>query len=377
MRILHVLASDSLRGAEIFASDLVRRMARSGIAQRVAVLHPVQSARVAFECEVDLLARPSDEHSAARLEARAAAALRRLVKDFEPGVIQVHGGGPLKCAVLGAAGTGVNIVYRRIGSGDGRTIGALRRRLHGRLMSVAARIVVMSDHGRRELIDSFGIAPDRIVSIPNAVDPDRLAPRRTSAEVRNELGIDADARVMLSIGAFTWEKDPLGQIELARRVFDVVPTARFVMAGRGPLWREAEERIRSQGLTGRVLLPGATADVADLLGAADALLLASRTEGMPGVAIEAGMSGVPVAGYALSGLPEVLVDGETGILAEPGDESAVAAAMVSLLTDEALRLRMGRLARDRCLSRFHIADAARNYLRLYDGLVPARARIGT
>ena len=81
------------------------------------------------------------------------------------------------------------------------------------------------------------------------------------------------------------------------------------------------------------MLLGARDDVPDLLAASDVLLLASRTEGMPACVIEAGIAGVPVAGYALSGVPEAVVSGETGLLVPPGDRDALVEAVDTLIGD--------------------------------------------
>jgi len=101
------------------------------------------------------------------------------------------------------------------------------------------------------------------------------------------------------------------------------------------------------------------------------VLLASRTEGMPAVAIEAGISGTPLVGYGLRGIPEVVVDGETGSLVRPGDQPLLASALGRLLDDESARVRMGRSAREWCGERFDIRSVAPKYLRVYEEVATA------
>jgi glycosyltransferase involved in cell wall biosynthesis len=121
---------------------------------------------------------------------------------------------------------------------------------------------------------------------------------------------------------------------------------------------------------------GTRSDVPDILGAADVLLLASKSEGMPAVAIEAGIAATPVAAYALSGVPEVVVDGATGTLACPGDSHELAASVIRLLDDKDLRDRMSSAARDRCTTQFDIKHVAVRYFDLYRRLLGATSLIG-
>ena len=129
------------------------------------------------------------------------------------------------------------------------------------------------------------------------------------------------------------------------------------------------EEIRGRGLEDRVRLLGVREDVGDLLAASDVLLLSSRIEGLPGCIVEAGMLGVPAAAFAVAGVPEVVSEGETGLLAEPGDVDGLAEHLRTLIDDGALRERLGGAARDLCHSRFEIGRIAPQYLDAYGDLI--------
>jgi glycosyltransferase involved in cell wall biosynthesis len=115
------------------------------------------------------------------------------------------------------------------------------------------------------------------------------------------------------------------------------------------------------------MLLGNRPDVSDLMAAADVLVLASRTEGMPGVLIEAGLMGLPVVAYAIAGVPEVVIDDRTGRLVTAGDEAALTSVALEVLADPALRTRLGAEARTRCAD-FDIRIVAPRYARLYESL---------
>ena len=175
-----------------------------------------------------------------------------------------------------------------------------------------------------------------------------------------------DAPVVISLGALSWEKDPLAHLEVMDGVRRVLPGSVHLIAGDGPLRHEVEQRADRAGLDGLARILGNRSDVADLLAAADVLLLASKVEGMPGCVIEAGMSGLPVVSYAVAGVPEVVIDGETGYLVDQGAIGGLVDRTVELLTDPTQRTRMGEAARDRCTAAYDIGVVAPKYLAIYE-----------
>ena len=368
MRILHLIATGQRRGAEVFASDLIAALDAPDLDQRVAVLHGDPPWAVRFGVPAAALgARPRPLHAGAVL------ALRRLLRGWRPDLVTAHGGEPLKYAALATAAGPAPIVYRRIGSVSWLANGP-RRALYGRLVRRADRVVAVAESVRDETVAAFGLAPDRVVTIPNGVDPGRVAPDRGRAATRAALGVAPEAAVVLSLGALTWEKDPLGHLAVTAPLLRRRPQAVHLFAGAGPLRAELEAAAVREGLGGRVLVLGSRGDVGDLLAASDLMLFASRTEGMPASLIEAGMAGLPVAGTALTGVPEVVETGVTGLLVRPGDQAGLAAAVERLVDDGGLRASLGAAARARCLERHGIAGIAAAYRDLY-GEVAARCPV--
>jgi glycosyltransferase involved in cell wall biosynthesis len=237
-------------------------------------------------------------------------------------------------------------------------------------------VVAVSNATREETVKLFRLDPLRVITVPNGVDVDRAAPRASRTTTRADLGIEDSAPVVISVGAFTEEKDPAAQVEVAKRIIERRRDAVFLMVGDGPLAASIKEAVHNAGLDRSIKLLGPRSDVADLLAACDVLLLASRTEGMPGVLIEAGIAGVPVAAYALAGVPEVVDEGRTGLLAPPGDIEALAASTLDLLDDGEARTSMGEAARLYCSERFDIRFIALRYLDLYRELAGARVPAG-
>lgn len=116
------------------------------------------------------------------------------------------------------------------------------------------------------------------------------------------------------------------------------------------------------------MMLGSRTDIPDLLAASDVLLVASRPdgmEGMPAVVIEAGMMGVPVAGYDIVGVSEVVVNNATGVLSPYGDVETLSANALRLFRDSDVRHSLGTEAQARCRSLFDIEVVASRYLALY------------
>jgi glycosyltransferase involved in cell wall biosynthesis len=350
----------------MFASDLVRSLREIGLPQRVAILRASGDVSVPFDAPTAVLTGARDGQGNGGGSVRAIRALRQLVAGTRPALVLAHGGDPLKYAT--AAGRGAPVVYRRIGSTPRWMAGQVRRAAYGRLFRRARCVVAVADAVRREMVEQFGVPPGRVVTIPNAVDERRMTATRDPAATRHSLGIPSDAPVVLSVGAFTLEKDPETLLRVAGLVLDRCRDAYYVMVGNGPLRAETERTAATLRMSGRIVLPGARSDVPDLLAAADVLLLASRTEGMPGIVIEAGMAGLPVASWSIAGVPEVVVDGVTGRLAAPGATTALAGMVEELLGDQRRRMAMGQAARDRCRSQFEIGIVVPRYLQLYEHL---------
>jgi glycosyltransferase involved in cell wall biosynthesis len=371
VRVLHVVATGQRRGAEIFTADLVGALDDAGVSQQVAVLRAPDGLAVPFRAPATVLGADAAGLPGVRMGLPGVAGLRRLLRDFDPDVVQAHGGEALKYAVAGAAGGRRRVVYRRIGSTPATIASGPRRVVYGGLMRRAARIVAVAEAVRQETLEVFRLPPRHVVTIPNAVDAGRLAPTRDRASMRRLLGIPADAEVILSLGALTWEKDPLGHVEVAARALAERPLAWHLLAGDGPLRGQVEAAVARHGTGDRVLLAGVRSDVADVLVASDVVLFASCSEGMPATVIEAGMAGLPVAGYAVAGVAEVVRSGVTGLLAQPGDLDSLSGHVLALLADADRRRRFSEAARDHCRDQFEIRAVAPRYLELYNDLVAA------
>jgi glycosyltransferase involved in cell wall biosynthesis len=225
----------------------------------------------------------------------------------------------------------------------------------------AAALVAVSE-GTKRAYEEQGY-PHRIRVIYNGVES-----RPADADgVRDELAIPSDAPLVAEVGRLC---DVKGQRELIDALAQV-PEARAVFVGAdveqgGAYERTLRRRAEDAGVADRVVFAGYRQDAGRIIAAADVLALPSWTEGLPLVVLEAMALGRPVVATRVGGTPELVGDGETGVLVPPRDVGALAEALQRLLGDEPLRRRLGEAGRKRVDERFSAERMAREVLEVYD-----------
>lgn len=185
--------------------------------------------------------------------------------------------------------------------------------------------------------------------------------------LREELSIPADAPLIAEVARLC---DVKGQRELIDAVARL-PGARAVLVGAdleqdGAYEQALRQRAEELGIADRVVFVGYREDAARVVAAADVFALPSWTEGLPLVVLEAMALGRPVVATTVGGTPELVADGETGLLVPPRDVEALTAALKRVLDDEALRRRFGEAGKRRVAERFSSEAMTREVLALYD-----------
>jgi glycosyltransferase involved in cell wall biosynthesis len=247
--------------------------------------------------------------------------------------------------------------------------GALRKRSYGLIIRRAAAVVAVAETAALQLVDEFSIPSSSIELIGNAVDEQRIRSSADPRDVKRRLHLDEEAPAVLFAGALTEEKNPLELIEICRRVSAVFPQVSFLVAGDGPLSADLASAVSEDGASDRIRLLGSRSDLPDLMRACTAVIMTSRTEGIPGVAIEAGLSRRPVVAYGVGGLPEVVTHGHTGLLAPHGDARGLSDLLIGILTNRSEAKALGDRAQARCRELYGIEVSGSLYLDLYNRLI--------
>jgi glycosyltransferase involved in cell wall biosynthesis len=216
--------------------------------------------------------------------------------------------------------------------------------IHNAYAKRADLIVAVSTDVAAEARQLTGLGDEEIVVIPNARDPDRFAP----------IPVDSDDRPvkLIFVGHLDSGKRPDWFIDVLAQLRRLGLPVVGAIVGDGPLAEELTESARSVG----VEMLGRRSDVPRILAESDIFLFTSAPagEGMPGVLIEAGMSGLATVATRVPGAGDVIEDGVTGFLVDVDDKSGLVDAAARLVTEPALRSSMGARARERCARLFSL-----------------------
>ena len=351
--VLHVIASTDRRGAEIFAGKLNDVLTEAGWPGQVVALAPgVTQERL----DVPTLG-PSRRSPATFMGLRRAASASRLVV--------AHGSTTLPLCAIGMAGCGVPFVYRNIGDPSHWGTSALRRLRSKLFLRRAAVVVALTATTARQLVELYDVPEDRVRAIPRGVPAEDfpLRTRQGCLAARRRLGLPVDVPLVVYLGAMSPEKRP----DVAVAAVSAMPGTHLALFGDGSEQGAVESLAR--GAEGRVHVMGSTSEPATAMAAADVLVLPSQTEGLPGVLIEAGLSGVPVVASDVGYVREIVADGSTGMLVPPADVDALRRALADTLVqpDPDLPDR----ARARCLSLFSMEHVARRWSELLSEVSPS------
>jgi N-acetyl-alpha-D-glucosaminyl L-malate synthase BshA len=226
-------------------------------------------------------------------------------------------------------------------------------------------VTAVSHWLRAETVRTFGCAGSTVEVIPNFVDPAVYNRAAHAPVLRDQFG--ADKKILMHMSNFRPVKRVVDLIRIFAEVRKNVPSV-LVMVGDGPDRALAEEETRKLGVQDDVYFFGRIEAVAPLLASADLLLVTTDRESFGVSALEALATGVPVVGYGVGGLVEVVKDGVTGSLHDVGDIAAMARACVALLSDDARWQAMSTAAAADARERFSLNDIVAQYEALYTGV---------
>jgi len=359
MEILHVDPERGWGGGEVQVLTLLRELAARGHGSRVAADPRGRLAR-----EVAAAGLPVEPLPIANaLDVGAGLRLRRLAAGHD--VVHFHTARAHAVAPF-CRGTGARLVVTRRMDYVPRG-GPYARWLYNRAVDA---VIAISDGVRGALLRA-GVRPDRIRVVPSGIDPASVEARPGDrAATRGRWGVAGDAILVLVLGALERRKGHAVLLGAAGRLALEAPALRYVFCGDGSERRTLAAMAARLGDRG--VFAGFQRDVAACLAAADVVAVPSLHEGLGVAALEAMAAARPVVASRVGGLAEVVVEGETGLFAAPGDVTSLAAALRTVARDPALRARLGRGGRTRVLTHYTAARMAEGTLACY-GEAPCAA----
>ena len=297
-------------------------------------------------------------------DVRAAAALLRLVGDYD--VVHTHGS---KAGVLGRLAARIRRVPAVLHTVHGFPVhdymAPLKRRMLLVVERVAARcadrIVCVCDANVTEAL-TLGVARPEQVRVVVSGIPSDLVRSGSGDRVRAELGIPADSPVVGTITRLMEQKAPLDFLAAARWVVEADPEVHVVMVGDGPMWDQVA--AAAVGIP-RLHLLGFRTDVPDVLAMLDVVAFSSLWEGLGRALTEAVLAGKPVVATAVNGVPDLVVDGETGYLTSAGRPDELADRILDVLAHPDRGAAMGAAGASRVVGRYDVDEMVAGLDQLY------------
>jgi glycosyltransferase involved in cell wall biosynthesis len=378
IRVLHLRQSEGRGGGAdtVLRQLTVAQVQRSGVAPRIAYLHKPTHCIADLVDPLDDAGVPVDPvPGKALLDLRQVRALLALARRHRSQILHAH---DPKSDLLARLVRVRLPRLRLVSTLHGWTARGPKGRLYSALDRLALRgfdaRAAVSQALRRQALDG-GVSD--VVVIPNGVDTAFWHPRPMPDAARSKAGSNAPGRpfTVTFAGRLSAEKCPEIMVRVIRRVADALGTdgVRVHVAGDGPERPAVEGLAARLGLSGSLRFHG-TVDVATLAGLyaeSDAVLLTSRTEGMPMSLLEAGAIGRPVVATRVGGVAELVEPGLTGLLAESGATDALADHLLTLARDPSRAAAMGAAAAQRVGASFSLDRVLMDWDALYRSVLAA------
>ncbi|MGN6373398.1 MAG: glycosyltransferase [Solirubrobacteraceae bacterium] len=375
MRVLMVIDSLRLGGAERVLATLSGYAPEAGFGFELLVLSPPDELRSVMEPGLKAAGVPIRYLGVRRLaDPRALPRLVRAIRQSSCEVVHGHleDAATLVPPAARIAGRPAVCSFHHIAVPLARRAAA-KERLAVAAANTSARVVFVS----RASLDSFarvygGPQPNWCV-VENGVDLDAF--NDVAAGMPADLALPSGAPVAAIVGALRGRKRHVDALSAWPHVLEQISDAHLLIVGDGPERSQLEDRARELGIGGRVVFAGTRTDVAQIVAASTILLLPSEHEALPTTLIEAAACATPAIACDVDGVPEVVIDGETGLLVPVHAPSELAHATVRLLQDGTLRRNMGERARQMARERFDAHLWAERLHGLYAGARDGRQAV--
>ncbi len=367
LRVMFVITSMPVGGAETLLVELVRRLDRERFAPELCCLKR-------FDPLGEVLAREIPAFTGLLAHKYDLAVLWRLMRLLRSrridAVVTVGAGDKMFWGRLAAWLAGVPVICSALHSTGLPDHVELPNRLLAPVTD--AFIAVAEPHGRY-LAEREGCPAEKVRVIPNGVDVQRFHPRWPNRSLQEELGLSEETPVVGIVAALRAEKNHELFLRAAALIHRRLPQARFLIVGDGPQRAKLEALAAELSLSDVVRFLGTRPDVPEVLALIDVLVLSSHMEANPISILEAMAAEKPVVATRVGSVAETVRDGETGYLVAPGEAGEIADRVVELLQRRQRAAAMGRAGREEVIAHGSIDQTVQGYQDLLAGIYAAKA----
>ncbi len=302
--------------------------------------------------------------------------LAKIVRDEEIRLVHAHGYKAGLIAGLAArrAKTRLTLVTLHdfiLNEGEGRMKHLYFDIAERYMPALVDKVIAVSKSLRKRILEKGKIEGSKVVVVPAGVRPlsSGANASRRILNVKDLLSLNAAAPLIVTVGHLTNQKGVKYLLTAATHILREFPNAQFMVIGDGPQKHELEIMAEKFGIHKKVIFTGWRDDARDIMAAADVIVLPSMVEGMPYSLLEAMSAGKPVVSTMTGGIPEALLDRETGFLVPPKKPLAISQAVVYLLQNKDVAVQMGVAGRRRSEEQFDLKKTVLTTLGVYSELL--------
>lgn len=371
MRILHLISSSGLFGAERVVLELSKALVKQGHHPVIGVLRNSHNPHTeitdeAKEGSIDNAVFPCR----GQFDVKLVSSIREFIRRNRVDLVHCHGYKSNFYGILASKNLAPSVATNHNWIKSNWRLKAYCL-VDRRLIRRFSRVVAVSDVIKEEML-RVGVPEEKIRVIYNGVDADRLNATGSSETLKKELGLEGTGRIVGTIGGLIEEKGYGYLLRAAKEIIGVEKGVKFLIVGDGPLNGQLRDMARGLGIEDSVIFTGYRKDVPDLLSVMDIYILPSVREGLPMVLLEAMAAGKPVIASRVGAVPKVVIDNESGVLITPSDVGGIKKAVLDLIRDEPRAKRLGLMGNIRLKEKFSSDVMAGEYMSVYGELVPGK-----
>lgn len=366
INVLYIIWSLGLGGAERVVINLAKGLDKTRFNPTVCCLNEAGE----FAAELEHLGiKVVALHKKSKADITVIRKLIAVIKEYNIQIVHTHLWGANFWGRIAAKVAGVPVIIATEHNVD-IWKSNLNFALDRMLSHISDKIITVS-RTVKEFYIKHGIPAGKIEVIYNGIDTDA---RSSMLDARKEFGLAEGESLLAIIGRIVEQKGHRYLFEALERL-NGQHKVKLLVVGDGPLLNNLKVTAQQNPqLREKVIFTGLRKDVRNLIEAVDILLMPSLREGLPMVALEAMAAGKPVIATNVGGTPELIKDGDNGILIEPRDSRQLAEAIKKLLVNTPLSESLGRRGQESVLNRFSIKDMVKNTGNLYEQCLQSKFR---
>jgi glycosyltransferase involved in cell wall biosynthesis len=366
MKILHIISSGGMYGAEAVILNLSRALNEAGHSSILGVF--ANEKNLNLQLYEAAKVEGIESHlipCSAQIDRASVSKLRELALKSKADVVHAHGFKADIYSYVALKNLPVPLVSTCHNWTDTDLVVSIYGRIDRFVLRRYAAVIAVSQAVKNRLIGA-GVRDEKIHIIENGID---LRPFDGATPSLRGITGEPAAPIVGFVGRLSKEKGADIFLQVASRVIAEIPHAKFVLVGDGPERKQLESLIDSLGLSQSVVLAGRRTDMPSVYASFDLLVLSSRDEGVPMAVLEGMASGVPWVATAVGDVPKIIQNQISGVLVSPGEVESLAKWVVTLLQNTAERGRIGENGRRRVQEEFSAERMTSSYLNVYREVV--------